>query len=760
MTATHIKRVEVWCPIIITGVETMQAVELNLPIEGMLKTKFGSEKSLSWSLKLPEKKTRLVGFHSLPTTFIAEKDENTGMHKNAMVKRVENLEMQDRLRTLDRVYGHRMLDLPIKITGDMHMPRELTSYHHLLSTILTTENHVHLEFEPTSGSPREIEILVDTQLFRPNDERSKSHRELKGFYSKAKFDDEVERYYEEDSSDEENQLTSFLDSYEPRKMYKHEGRIHIRTKGGRQEKFCKIDIQAACDERLKHCTAEAEIKRSPLLEEERSDWQGRVKLQTLYPEYVNDVEELSSQTKKHQRFVCQAEVEWTGSLPRQTVRMSVNGEQFKPKLWLEKIGHERYSSEQLEEKLKIKTAFLNKYDVSAEYKLNTWSKAKLSQWMSLMKTWNFWNTKTQPMLSGRDETFFATVLIDPVTHEHLNISLKTPYERVVIDSIRLPGKFKPFELVRKTSTRATNFMELVQSYSSKSRPECVVDGRKVDTFDDVTFKAPLTKCYSVLAKDCSNETPRFAVMMKKVNDEHKKLKVVTGKNTIQVEKINDKLVVKINDERMDDPRELLDYGVDYDTDMVQIDTRDISVRFDGKKCWIKLSEFYKNTQCGLCGHYNDDTDDEFRMNNNEHTYDLKAFHKSYSIQDEQCREDLEETHRRERYEQIDSDEWDRDSREETKEETKKPIEKTHMMELYNHKVCFSQRPVKECPKNTEPKEEKEQKMPFLCFSRTSTEGRRLIREAKRNPRAVLDLPTEQNPSFIETLRIPQSCEVY
>jgi len=66
----------------------------------------------------------------------------------------------------------------------------------------------------------------------------------------------------------------------------------------------------------------------------------------------------------------------------------------------------------------------------------------------------------------------------------------------VIDSIRLPMKWKPFELVRPTYTksRANSFMDVVSSYSSKSRPECMIDGRKVQTFDEVTFKAPLTKC--------------------------------------------------------------------------------------------------------------------------------------------------------------------------------------------------------------------------------------------------------------------------
>lgn len=102
--------------------------------------------------------------------------------------------------------------------------------------------------------------------------------------------------------------------------------------------------------------------------------------------------------------------------------------------------------------------------------------------------------------------------------------------------------------------------------------------------------------------------------------------------------------------------------------MVHIDSRDVSVRFNGEKVWIKLAQSHKNTQCGLCGHYNDDAEDVFRMANNDYTHDLKEFHRSYSLMDDECKTDLEETHRQERYERMESDEfdWEEPSREEMK----------------------------------------------------------------------------------------------
>jgi hypothetical protein len=59
------------------------------------------------------------------------------------------------------------------------------------------------------------------------------------------------------------------------------------------------------------------------------------------------------------------------------------------------------------------------------------------------------------------------------------------------------------------------------------------------------------------------------------------------------------------------------------------------VRFNGKKAWIKLSKLYQNQQCGLCGHYDDNSDNDLRMGDNEETSDLERFHRSFSIPDSQ-----------------------------------------------------------------------------------------------------------------------------
>lgn len=65
--------------------------------------------------------------------------------------------------------------------------------------------------------------------------------------------------------------------------------------------------------------------------------------------------------------------------------------------------------------------------------------------------------------------------------------------------------------------------------------------------------------------------------------------------------------------------------------------------------------------------------------------------------------------------------------------------------------------MKECPRGTQVSEEKEQKTKYICLQRSSSEARQLLREARRNPKAILELP-EQNPSYTETMQIPVRCQ--
>lgn len=79
------------------------------------------------------------------------------------------------------------------------------------------------------------------------------------------------------------------------------------------------------------------------------------------------------------------EFEW-GADRKETVQVHINGEQFKPKEWMKKFNQvERYGQSLLEEQMKLKIAFLNKYDISATHNVRESTKNMFNQWFTGLK---------------------------------------------------------------------------------------------------------------------------------------------------------------------------------------------------------------------------------------------------------------------------------------------------------------------------------------------------------------------------------------
>lgn len=56
----------------------------------------------------------------------------------------------------------------------------------------------------------------------------------------------------------------------------------------------------------------------------------------------------------------------------------------------------------------------------------------------------------------------------------------------------------------------------------------------------------------------------------------------------------------------------------------------------------------------MCGHYNDEQEDDFRMNDGQRSGSLKQFHKSYTLKNQEC----EESNWNKFYQDRDSDEFE------------------------------------------------------------------------------------------------------
>jgi len=253
--------------------------------------------------------------------------------------------------------------------------------------------------------------------------------------------------------------------------------------------------------------------------------------------------------------------------------------------------------------------------------------------------------------------------------------------------------------------------------------------------------------------------------MKKTGGEGKKVKIITQQDVIELEKEADKsaIRIKINGEQTTSEERLSEFGIESSGYQVFVNTRGVNVKFDGEEAVIKVGGLYKNIQCGLCGHYSDEEEDVFRTSQNRRANNLKEFHRSYTIKNQECEESrLEKFYSEKNSEEFQiqprkqksaiyresfypdeedsssngssSEEWwSSEKDKENKREKTKPVDRTHILE-YEHKICFSGTPVKRCPQGTvqdDAAESKTTKVQFFCLDRASSTARQLKRQVRQ-----------------------------
>jgi len=302
------------------------------------------------------------------------------------------------------------------------------------------------------------------------------------------------------------------------------------------------------------------------------------------------------------------------------------------------------------------------------------------------------------------------------------------------------------------------------------------------------------------------------------HDEHMLLRRVIeleAKNQRYESEIDTPVRVKVNGKEIDiqQTQTLRAHGVEQQGMYVKVEIPEVGVQvyFDGFAATIKMSKMYRNAQCGLCGHYDGEETDEFRTADNELTEDVEKFHRSFFHQDEECQineqivdddkqyeyqpfvwENEEEQYRREQQyrrrfdsnEERESKEFrnskeirdskevrdSKEEREDSNEEERSDFYKNKFEQRIQrprlvtkvieqaHELCFSMKPVPQCPSNTyATKFDEEKKVSFACLPRSDSEAHSLYRLASTNK----IVQTEQlKASFVETVLIPQECRQF
>jgi len=391
------------------------------------------------------------------------------------------------------------------------------------------------------------------------------------------------------------------------------------------------------------------------------------------------------------------------------------------------------------------------------------------------------------------------------------MTVKLPREILQVTDMPLYVPIKSMN-IRRSSSSIRSFSQLMESTKNAyfQQPKCTISSERVKTFDDKKFTVPLTTCYSVLAKDCSGEQPKFAVLMKKLQQqkEAKKLKVITENQVVELEakqqvylaNEEDPVKVLINGERVQLVEGQVKVIRHHGHVVCQVEQlgkyikvvlpeEGLKIYFDGYTCSIKMSSIYSNAQCGLCGHFDGNLQDEYRNPQNQLVENIQNFYKGYFMENDECQIDQQIVNDEEYYrykpflwenedsknliERSDqfSESFD-DSLEKPEnqlfdqeilsnsyeQEQWQPRPKTVIVEM-SHEICFSKVAVPQCPKNTYPIESKQyQKIGFACLPRTSSEAQSLRLWVQQREQVIETETLRQ--SMVETVLVPKMCKQF
>jgi len=784
--AVHIRKMECWTPFLVTGVESIRSVEMNVPLHAQLEA--SRQQGLTLKYNLPKDKTQLFGAHSLPFAYCAEVDQQSGLVREPRhVRTIQTPKLERMQHETNMVVGSQNVGIPLHIHAHYHWPATPSSYQEFFQMIMATDNVIHVTYQPSQNSAREAMFRLQAEQFQPT---SGQQLQLQDFYA-DKFEpansdeDEQDNNYQqtESHSQRRQKLQTFLGTYQPRQQYKHALKLQVQTIGGPKEFKAQCEVAAHCDDKLQACQVKVDAQRSEMNSEQQK-WTLKAQAQLVMPETVNSVEEIEQLSQKNNKFACKAECQW-GADQKQQINIRIQGEQVQRSAWRQlqqqQPGQQQQQrGQQQQNRLKRRTAFLNKFDMECQYnQLKPSTQNAFGRALELAKSAYFWNSKSQLIQAGQHSgsgsqssgKVLLSMIIDPVTQMHANITVKTPSQLVRLQQIELPVQARPFPLVRQNAQSIQSIGQYISRQEVQNRAECTVDGKRVDTFDNQDYDQRLsTKCYSVLAKDCSgNDQPQFAVLMKATQNGEKKLKVITPEQTVECQPksgSSQQIQCKVNGQTVNDNEDSNDdQTVQFNNRQksdVTVHVSGISVRFNGRKAWLKMSSMYKNQQCGLCGHYDDSADDEWRMGNNQIASDLTQFHRSYALvnDQEECTQNelnnfyqqngknIRQRSQMQRRMDIDDEDNDDDDQQqqqmmngdederfngdfESSEENDQnmddqeeynygqqennqqnmngrgrnnniePVKRTQVVEQ-NHEVCFSTQPMKMCPRGTVP----------------------------------------------------------
>lgn len=138
---------------------------------------------------------------------------------------------------------------------------------------------------------------------------------------------------------------------------------------------------------------------------------------------------------------------------------------------------------------------------------------------------------------------------------------------------------------------------------------CDVTPHAIQTFDNSSYYADISECYTLISGDCSDK-PRFAVLGKKISNDKLGLKIMAGEHKVELNDMNNVIVDGKSQALSDklifpegDTKIFKIYKHDEHNVFLLSRALSLAVRYTGHYTTVTVGSRFRATQCGLCGNF-------------------------------------------------------------------------------------------------------------------------------------------------------------
>jgi hypothetical protein len=146
---------------------------------------------------------------------------------------------------------------------------------------------------------------------------------------------------------------------------------------------------------------------------------------------------------------------------------------------------------------------------------------------------------------------------------------------------------------------------------------CDVTPHAIQTFDNATYYADISECYTLISGDCSDK-PRFLVLGKKISNDKVGIKIIAGEHKVELNDLNNVIIdgksQALSDKVIYPEGDAKIFKIyKHDDNNVFLMSRSLSfvVRYTGHYTTVTVGSRYRATQCGLCGNFDGCRKNEF-----------------------------------------------------------------------------------------------------------------------------------------------------